>query len=75
MPKEEQALGQKHSPGQMGEAGDRPHTRLERRPQHLHCRAQHRGTEMGQGRVGRARGSDDKGRGKEQSVLNSVAFQ
>lgn len=75
MPKEEQALGQKHSPGRMGEAGDCPHTRLERRPQHLHCRAQHRDTEMGQGRVGRARGRDDKERGKGQSVLNSVAFK
>ena len=41
----------------------------------LHCRAQQRDTEMGQGRVGRARGRDDKGRGKEQSVLNSVAFK
>lgn len=72
---EDQALGQKHSPGRVGEAGDLPSTTGLRGPPHLCCRAQHRDTEMGQGRVGRAHGRDDKGRGKEQSVLNSVAFK
>lgn len=75
VPMEEQALGQKHSPGRTGRQVTAQHTWLERLPTPpLQGPAERYRDGTGEGGA-KARGRDDKGRGKEQSVLNSVAFK